>query len=674
MTRVPIHFVPIRGRMNRPQGAAGEEREADAIATVRFRAMMRRHGDVVALFLVSLVLYAATAAPSVATVFDDSLEFHVVVPTLSIAHPSGYPLYTLLGKLATLLIPGRDPAGRLNLFSALTAALAVGVLAATAKRLAGSRPAAIVATIAFAISPAWWSQATLAEVYALHGLLMMLFIWLMVQWEERCSSGVRGQASDVGRQTSNARRQASEGWLAAAGLVFGLGLAHHRMIALLLPAALIFIVWTDPRLLRQPRRWPAPIVAGLAPLLLYLYLPLRGQVASSLDGTFDPGWRGVLNWITARAYGVFLSGNPFGVQRDAGFFVRLFLDQIGVLPVLAAVIGLATAWRSSLRRYVFLALATILTIAFGAVYKVQDIAVFFIPAFMLVALWAALGLGPTFDTALAYATGLGRSLNLPHVTRPIVLGGATLLMALVILIEPLSAAGREWTKRDLSRAWEVYDYGQEMLAAVAPAGRVVGLLGETTLLRYFRDVLGRRPDVIVIPADREADRFAAVDAALATAAPVYLTRELPGAAARYSLDAAGPLIAVSMKAQPTAPPQGQPVAPGIVLVDVKAEIRRRHAGPIVRVSPTWSAATPIADELKVSARLLDATGAQLAQSDRVPVHFAYPTPAWVVGETVRDNYDLPLPATTPAGPLRVLLIIYRATDGGEIGRVEVPLS
>ncbi len=134
--------------------------------------------------------------------FDDSLEFHVVLPTLGIAHPSGYPLYTLLGKLATALIPFRDPAGRANLLSALAAALAMAILYLVARRFAGSRPAAAVATVAFAISPAWWSQATLAEVYALHGLLMILFIYLVA-----ALGG--GEASSVKRQTSNVKRQFS---------------------------------------------------------------------------------------------------------------------------------------------------------------------------------------------------------------------------------------------------------------------------------------------------------------------------------------------------------------------------------------------------------------------------------------------------------------------------------
>jgi len=370
---------------------------------------------------------------------------------------------------------------------------------------------------------------------------------------------------------------------------------------------------------------------------------------------------------------VFLTGNPFGVQRDAGFFIGLFLDQLGALPVLAALLGLATGWRFDRRRYAALLLATAAQIAFGVAYKVQDVAVFFIPAFMLAALWSAIGLAPIFDSTLVWAAGLGRGLRLPQQLRPVVFSAATILVAIVILAGPISAARHDWVKRDLSQAWGVYDYGQDMLAAVAPGGRVVGLLGETTLLRYFRDVLGQRLDLAVIPADREADRFAAVDAALAAGAPVYLTRDLPGAAGRYSLDAAGPLIAVSPKARPVAAPAGRLIAPNIVLADIQAAVRQTHAGPVIRVAPTWAATAPLGEELKVSARLLDAAGKQLGQDDRVPVHFAYPTTAWVVGEPVRDSYDLALPPSAPAGPYRVLLIWYRAADGGEVGRVEVDL-
>jgi len=654
----------------------------------------------------SFALYALTTAPSVVTIFDDSLEFHVVLPTLGIAHPSGYPLYTLVGYLSTILIPFRDPAGRANLFSALAAAIAVGMLYLTAQKLAGGRLAAFVATVAFAVSPVWWAQATIAEVYALHGLFVMLFLYSLLRWEEgvmRCRqtpadgaragtvppSGASGSLSLAATRTDTRfcpaipetapvrgiRDESSVRfgrWLVAAALTAGLGLAHHRMIALLFPAALAFVFWTEPTLLRQPRRWWRPILAGLAPLLLYLYLPIRGQMVTSLDGTYKPTWLSTLNWILAREYRVFLTGNPFGVQRGPATYVSMFLDQFGALLVIAALLGLTMAWRFSQRRYALLLLATVSQVAFGVAYKVQDVEVFFIPAFLLLALWAAWGLTPQFDSLAVHSASIARRLRLAPWTRPLVMSIPPLLIALVLLLEPARALKAGWPQRDRSADWKVYDYGQDMIASAAPGGQIIGLLGETTLVRYFRDVLGERPDVTIVAADSEGDRFAALQKATREGIPAYLTRDLPGVAGSASLDASGPLIAVSPKEGPAPAPAGQDMGSGVVLVDVQTIVRATHAGLVVRVMPVWSASAPISEELKVSARLLDAAGQVVMADDRVPVHFTYPTTAWVPGELVHDLYDLPVPSPAPSGPCSLLLILYRAADGSEVGRATLP--
>jgi len=595
-------------------------------------------------FLGSLALYATTAAPSVATIFDDSLEFQVVLPTLAIAHPPGYPLYTLVGRLFISLVPWRDPAGRANLFSAVSAATAVGVLYAVGRRLTGRRIVALAVTAVFALSPTWWSQATIAEVYALHGLLVAAFIYMMLR-------GLDG----------------AEAWLCAAALVAGLGLAHHRMILLLLPAAAagLLLAWLcgqrDLRIsLRQPRLWLRLVLLGVAPLLLYLYLPWRGQFVGSLDGTFAPTAQVLWEWVTARPYSVFLTANPFGVSRDARFFVSLFLDQLGVVLVGLAVLGVATAWRGSLPRYLFLLLATASQVAFGLAYKVEDVAVFFLPAFMLAVLWA--GLGMTFVVERA---GHGSD----RLSAQRVVGS---MLAALVLAQPVYSAVRDFPQRDRSDDWVVYDLGQDMLDHVAPRGQVIGLLGETTLLRYFRDVLGQRRDVSLVAADAESARLAAVEAGLASGIPVYLTRDLPGIAGRYSLDAVGPLIAVSPKATPGPPPAGQEIGAGLALVAARVEMRQLHSGQAVRIRATWTALSPPGEALKVSARLVDAAGRVLAADDRVPVHFAYPTTAWVVGESVEDVYDLPLPRNMPVTEIRPLLILYRAADASEIGRIELP--
>jgi hypothetical protein len=105
----------------------------------------------------AFMLYAYTAAPGIVTFFDDTLEFQTVAPTFGITHPTGYPLYTLIGGLWTRLLPFGTWAGRLNLFSAFCAAIAVGLIAAIASRLTTERNCA----------PNPWAGSTAAIVYAL---------------------------------------------------------------------------------------------------------------------------------------------------------------------------------------------------------------------------------------------------------------------------------------------------------------------------------------------------------------------------------------------------------------------------------------------------------------------------------------------------------------------------
>src|SRR5579859_4626763 len=72
----------------------------------------------------ALVLYLATCSPTIN--FLDSGELTTVAWTLGIAHPPGYPLYTLISS-AFIQLPLGPPAWRMNLLSALFAAGAVGL-------------------------------------------------------------------------------------------------------------------------------------------------------------------------------------------------------------------------------------------------------------------------------------------------------------------------------------------------------------------------------------------------------------------------------------------------------------------------------------------------------------------------------------------------------------------
>lgn len=595
------------------------------------------------LVVVTLALYVRTLAPSVATVFDDSLEFQVVGPSLGIAHPTGYPLYTLLAWLFSRVIPWGDAAYRVNFLSAVAAAGTVAFLYLAAEMFTKRRLAATLATITFALSPVFWSQATLAEVYTLHLFFVAFVLWSLLR------------AGESRGTTAVAR------WRLPVATL-GLSLTHHRMTLFLLPAVAVFILWHEPGLLRPQRGWLALLAWLFAPLLLYAYLPLRAMATTSLDGTYSNTWSGFVDWVTASGYNVFLTGNPFGLHYTADFYFGLFFDQFGRTGLVLALFGFYAALRWP-RRWTLLAIAFVVNLGFALAYRAADIEVFFLPTFLILSLFIAAGIARL--QVMAGKLAAGRRLS-----------AAYALLTVLMLLEPTLRLVNGFPALDRSQMWEVYDYGLDMVSQPETGGAVVGLLGETTLLRYFQWTEGLRPDVIAVAADSETARHDAIDRLLAQGIPVYITRPLAGLPERTSLAVAGSLVRVW--------PAGQAVLPAWpreVGVDLLAGRLRwlgydvawlhPHRGDVARVRLWWQVLAPLMTEYKVSARLLDAAGNLIVQVDDVPVHNTVPTYLWREGEIVLDGYDLPLPSDAPAPPYRLLVILYDPATGAEVGRHEV---
>src|SRR4051812_32380966 len=161
---------------------------------------VRQHSAAL-LFLLFLALYVRTSAPSVLS--GDSAEFQMAAPLLGVPHPTTYPLYVLLGKLATLMIPFGDLAWRVTIVSAVYAALAVALFFGIARRLIASTPAALVGALALGLAPGLWNAAPMAEVYALMMSLLVALLYLIV-------TGDRRRTTDEGRPTKDDRRRTTE--------------------------------------------------------------------------------------------------------------------------------------------------------------------------------------------------------------------------------------------------------------------------------------------------------------------------------------------------------------------------------------------------------------------------------------------------------------------------------
>ena len=160
-------------------------------------------------------------------------------------HPTTYPLYVLLGKLATLVIPFGDLAWRVTLVSSVCAALAVGLFFGIARRLTASAPAALVGALALGLAPGLWNAATMAEVYALMMALLVALLYLIVTDEGR-------RTTDDGRSDRPTTNPATPmtphphlpiPYLAA--FIGGLGFAHHGLFVIAgMPILAAYLLWS----------------------------------------------------------------------------------------------------------------------------------------------------------------------------------------------------------------------------------------------------------------------------------------------------------------------------------------------------------------------------------------------------------------------------------------------
>ena len=123
-------------------------------------------------------IYLLTLRPTVGWI--DCGEVTTGAYLLNVLHPTGYPLYTLIGHIFTLIPIGRVVV-RMNVLSALASAFAAMFCCLTVARLTRSRVAGIITAALYAFSYTGWSNSVESSSYPLTALYVALTIYLMVR-------------------------------------------------------------------------------------------------------------------------------------------------------------------------------------------------------------------------------------------------------------------------------------------------------------------------------------------------------------------------------------------------------------------------------------------------------------------------------------------------------------
>jgi transmembrane protein TMEM260 (protein O-mannosyltransferase) len=248
----------------------------------------------------------------------DSGELITVAATGGVAHPPGYPLYTLLAGLWLHAFPLGNVAWRLNVFSALCAAAAASVLALAVRRVTASHVAGVIAAWSWAFSTQAFQYALVAEVFSLNALLAACVLWAVL---------LAPAAGSV-----------------ALAFLCTLALSHHHTLLLLAAPAFAVSAWqaltpvaTRPRLARSIA------FAGIAGLVPLAWLPLATHHAGALVWGEASTLRGFVSLLTRAEYGTFRL-DAFGAGYNADHthlmvFARALPHAFGLLPLVLALVG-----------------------------------------------------------------------------------------------------------------------------------------------------------------------------------------------------------------------------------------------------------------------------------------------------------------------------------------------
>jgi hypothetical protein len=202
-------------------------------------------------FIISFVIFLKTMNPS--SFGYDTTWFHIQVAELSVGQTTGFPLAFLLGKLFTFL-PFGTIAYRLNIFSVFWGAATVTVFVMIISNLLKKEYyIAFISALFFSFFRFFWIATNRFEVYTLHTFLVGLIILFGIYWLQSKKNK----------------------YLYLYYLFIGFSLTNHPLSLFLLPALVLFPVFADWREVFKLKKVFIIIALIAAPILLYLYIPIR---------------------------------------------------------------------------------------------------------------------------------------------------------------------------------------------------------------------------------------------------------------------------------------------------------------------------------------------------------------------------------------------------------------
>lgn len=449
--------------------------------------------------LTVFIIFLTTLAPTVIQI--DSGELSAVQTTLGIAHPTGYPLFTILGYVFSLIpLPFRD-IYKLNLLAAIWCAASTGIFVYTAKYVldnlhyfapakiltkgkqlkkkkkqviekpnATSLPenkkyiAAISGGLILAFSKTFWLQSTSVEVYSLHIFLISSIILFLIK--------AYVEESSIGKLSKN--------WILFT-VFLALGFTNHMTTLLILPAS-AYLFFNKFGFNKKSLKKIFLLFLIFIPILIvfYSYLPLRAEQNPTFNWGNPVDFEKIVRHISGKQYQVWLFSSTEAAKKQLIYFIDSLFPEFSA-NLFIVLVGIIFSFIYAKRFAIFVLISFITTILYSINYDINDIDSYFLLAYISIAFFSVFGTVKLLSM-------------LKFKSYPYSLG--ILLIAVFILLP----AYFNYSKVNRSSNYAYEDYTKELIGSVSSNAVIFSYQWDYFISAsyYLQFVENYRKDVVII--------------------------------------------------------------------------------------------------------------------------------------------------------------------------------
>ena len=281
-----------------------------------------------------LALYIKTLAPTYIPI--DSAEFALCFHYWGICHPPGFPLFIIIGKIFTTVIPFGSLIFKANLLSAVFGALTILFIFLTLKILKISPVIALLLALFTAVSGIFWEYSVAVDVFTFATFQMVLAFYLLFKNKTY--------------------------W---AFFVLGLLSSHFYLSAVLLP---VFIYHVYPS--KRKKEYILALLIFALGFFPQVFMYIRMQQDPFINWGHHLGLLGFIDFIRRKEFGsIFLLANPvlkfslLNYLNHIKLFAQTTFVSLGVILPLIFSVSLLRLYKNK----IYLTLA----VSFLAVIVVQ---------------------------------------------------------------------------------------------------------------------------------------------------------------------------------------------------------------------------------------------------------------------------------------------------------------